>query len=432
MTEFEFRQQELLDRRNRGLRDSQSYEAPQGRMVGGHYIPPSFGDALVRGLRAYAGQREYDKAGQELKNLQAERSQLMAGEMKALTEALRGRPAEQLPEGMQGPAAPAVPGGMEAYYQRAIQSQVPEFQQMGLQGQLEQAKNMQAQAQRQQQMQAIAGMSPQQAIAAGMPVDLVKAYHEGRNIGRDEVTWQNVGDKLLPVTKYGDRPEGVNPAAVGMSPSERDASSRGWASVNQGQQRIALEQAAQAMNNQTAGKAPTGYRFTPDGNLQAIPGGPADIKAGELGDKREKSKQAAIAQADRVIGKVDQALSKVGVTTSGLGSSIAQIPGTTARDLQSDLETIKANLGFAELQAMRDASPTGGALGSVAVQELNALQSTVASLDQSQSPSQLRRSLSEIRGHYGRWKNAVEGKPAPGKGNTLPSDVQSLLNKYGG
>ena len=210
MTEFELRQQELLDRRRTGMRDAQSYQAPRAQMVGGHYVPPSFGDALVQGLRAYAGQKEYENAGQELKNLQSERSQLMAGEMKALTDALRGRPAEQLPEGVQGPTAPAVAGGMDAYYQRALQSQVPEFQQMGMQGQMEQAKAMQAQAQRQQQMQAVANMTPQQAIAQGIDPALVKAYHEGRNIGRDKVEFKDIGGQFVPVTEFGDSPAGVN------------------------------------------------------------------------------------------------------------------------------------------------------------------------------------------------------------------------------
>lgn len=52
-----------------------------------------------------------------------------------------------------------------------------------------------------------------------------------------------------------------------------------------------------------------------------------------------------------------------------------------ARDNYLAVNTIKANLGFDALQAMRDASPTGGALGQVAVQELEMLQSTVAALD---------------------------------------------------
>lgn len=195
------------------------------------------------------------------------------------------------------------------------------------------------------------------------------------------------------------------------------------------------------------GKAPPGYRYKPDGSMEAIPGGPADIKAGELGAKREAATQGGIAQANRVISKVDEALARVDRSTAGLGGSVmAKLPGTPAVDLRADLDTIKANLGFAELQAMRDASPTGGALGQVAVQELIALQSTVASLDPSQSPDQLRRNLAQVKKHYNNWKSTLEGrlpgstpKAAPGEigsgtspaGGT-PPDISDLLKKYGG
>ena len=156
--------------------------------------------------------------------------------------------------------------------------------------------------------------------------------------------------------------------------------------------------------------APAGYRWTPDGQkMEAVPGGPADIKAGELGVKRDRQQQASINQANRVIDMTKKAESQTSALSAGfVGSLVKGLPGSTARDLSSNLDTIRANLGFAELQAMRDASPTGGALGAIAVQELTALQSTVASLDQSQSPEQLRKNLQTVGEHYQRWKNAVE------------------------
>lgn len=169
--------------------------------------------------------------------------------------------------------------------------------------------------------------------------------------------------------------------------------------------------------NAAGGKAPPGYRFKQDGSLEAIPGGPADIKAGEAGAKREQMQQGSLAQADRIIAKVDQALEKVGMNSAGMGGSLmAKIPGTEATNLRTDLDTIKANLGFAELQAMRQASPTGGALGAIAVQELVALQSTVASLDQAQTPAQLKARLGEVRKHYGNWKKAVTESSKPQTG----------------
>lgn len=80
---------------------------------------------------------------------------------------------------------------------------------------------------------------------------------------------------------------------------------------------------------------------------------------------------------------------------------------------------------------MREASPTGGALGAVAVQELVALQSTVASLDQMQSPAELRGALDKIEKHYNNWLKTVDGKPrgpnAAGGGIPSAEDIAAEL-----
>lgn len=149
--------------------------------------------------------------------------------------------------------------------------------------------------------------------------------------------------------------------------------------------------------------------------VRAVEQAKADVEKGVKAPKEELRRKAGVEQADRMILKVDQALSKVGGMSAGGGAGLSIVPGTTARNLEADLQTIKANLGFAELQAMRDASPTGGALGSVAQQELAALQSTVASLDQSQSPQQLRRNLNEVKTRYQNWKRTVEQAGAQGQ-----------------
>ena len=134
----------------------------------------------------------------------------------------------------------------------------------------------------------------------------------------------------------------------------------------------------------------------------------ASEKKAEKEAKLSQNQEMAIGAVDRVINEVKEARPLVGRLTAGFGgSSLSAIPGTEARDLQAKLTTIKANLGFDRLQQMRDASPTGGALGQVAVQELVALQSTVASLDQAQSPKQLRDALDKIESHYTKWRATV-------------------------
>jgi hypothetical protein len=136
-------------------------------------------------------------------------------------------------------------------------------------------------------------------------------------------------------------------------------------------------------------------------------------KAAERAEAKEMKQTSLSNQAKTVLGKVDEALGKVGGFTAGFGGLLANVPGTKARNLQADIDTIKANLGFQQLQAMRDASPTGGALGQVTERELGFLQSTVASLDQLQSPDELRKALNQIKLHYNNWLSAVNKGQAP-------------------
>lgn len=157
----------------------------------------------------------------------------------------------------------------------------------------------------------------------------------------------------------------------------------------------------------------------------------------------EKAKvDAATASADRIINTVDEAIPLVGFTTAGVAGAL-NIPGTDGRNLEEALKTIKANLGFDRLQQMRDASKTGGALGQVAVKELEALQASIASLDRGQSPDTLRRNLEDIKFYYTRWSKAVRGedpgpavrprdqaKPAQGAKGTMASEDDALVNKY--
>ena len=187
----------------------------------------------------------------------------------------------------------------------------------------------------------------------------------------------------------------------------------------------------QASAKNSASKAPAGYRFTPEGNLEAIAGGPADVKAGEIGAKAEKRKQMSLNVTENVITAVDKALDQAGYFETGfIGANVGKIPGTDAYDLRKTAETIKANLGFQELQAMRDSSPTGGALGQVAVQELVALQSTVANIDAHQSQDQLQASLRKVSSYINRWRETLGGEAIPEakpKTSKVMTDADAIL-----
>lgn len=114
--------------------------------------------------------------------------------------------------------------------------------------------------------------------------------------------------------------------------------------------------------------------------------------------KAQAAMASADAKADLVVEKIDQAIPMVGSLTAGVGGTVLRnIPGTQARNLSEIIKTVVANSGFEELQTMRANSPTGGALGQVAVQELEMLQKTVTSLEQAQTPEQLERALREAK-----------------------------------
>lgn len=135
--------------------------------------------------------------------------------------------------------------------------------------------------------------------------------------------------------------------------------------------------------------------------------------------KQEQKIQGRVQNAETVLNKVAQATSKISGALGGFGRTgfvgglASKVPGTNAYDLRRTLDTIKANLGFEELQAMRDASPTGGALGQVAVQELTMLQATIAALDTGLDATTLRNNLNEVREHYTNWLNTVGYAVAP-------------------
>ena len=103
---------------------------------------------------------------------------------------------------------------------------------------------------------------------------------------------------------------------------------------------------------------------------------------------------------DDIDGLFNKVTGMGGNTTGFFGKIMAGIGGTEANDLRTMLDTVRANVGFDKLQSMREASPTGGALGNVSNQENLLLQSVLSNVEQSQSPEQLKRNLLRLRESY--------------------------------
>ena len=156
-------------------------------------------------------------------------------------------------------------------------------------------------------------------------------------------------------------------------------------------------------------------------------------KVNDLEDKKKTAQANEEAKAQNVIGIIDNVLPKVsGLNTAGVaGKALSFVPGSDAYDVARNIETIKANIGFKELSDMRQASPTGGALGQVAVQELNFLQAAVSNLDVGQSPQQLRDNLAKVRKHYTRWLATTRGEIPPEDKEAAPSSAGKTVKRTG-
>lgn len=190
------------------------------------------------------------------------------------------------------------------------------------------------------------------------------------------------------------------------------------------------------------GTIPPGYQITKEGDsfrMEAIPGSPAEAKVKALADVKTKAKvQEArsggivLKDLERLKQKVEDAPWYSGVT-GVQGALLSYIPGTNRVDAEGLLETITANIGFDKLQAMREASPTGGALGAISDRELSNLQAVMGNLSLSQSEGQLLENVDRLNGVYKKILKKAEGYPNASQfGFDLTEEnKQDIFKKYG-
>lgn len=158
----------------------------------------------------------------------------------------------------------------------------------------------------------------------------------------------------------------------------------------------------------------------------------ADVERTNAAPERAEKARQLIVGIDNVIDRAVEAQGLVGYKTTGFGGLLSVIPMSDARELSTLLTTIQANLGFDRLQKMREASPTGGALGQVSERELDFLQSSVQNLDNKVEPSVLKKRLQEIVQSYGRWKDAIidaRGSELEQSGEYTDEQILEILRK---
>jgi hypothetical protein len=142
-------------------------------------------------------------------------------------------------------------------------------------------------------------------------------------------------------------------------------------------------------------KAPTGYRYTASGEMEPVPGGPADWQ-------KQQKQQAAYSKVTEInagldmISQTAEALRNAAGLNGivGIRGKIPNIPGSDAANAAAMLDTLKAQTGLTVLANLKAA--TGAGLGQVTESEHRLLQNYLTQLDTKQDITSFKSSLNKI------------------------------------
>jgi hypothetical protein len=124
------------------------------------------------------------------------------------------------------------------------------------------------------------------------------------------------------------------------------------------------------------------------------------------------------------------------------GPIASRLPTVTqgSANVEAGLFSLKAQVGFAALTALREASKTGGGLGNISDADIKNLQNSIAALELSQSPESIRKALDTVvkyaddvrakmeRGYQSKYGKLPVELPRPGH-EQLPVAARQLLQE---
>ncbi|MFS1564177.1 MAG: phage DNA ejection protein [Candidatus Arsenophonus phytopathogenicus] len=127
-------------------------------------------------------------------------------------------------------------------------------------------------------------------------------------------------------------------------------------------------------------------------------------KINEANEKKNQSQTQAKLALDNGVQQLDRLAQEAKAIrdnpslwrTTGVPGRFYNFPGSAADDIDAQLASLRSQTGFAVLQAMRDASKTGGALGNVSNFEVQQLQANLGNISGKQSTEVMRKNLDKI------------------------------------
>lgn len=289
----------------------------------------------------------------------------------------------------------------------------------------------------------LAGMKDWGRPKVARTIDGVDAQGNPVTFQRDEYgdpVGQGIGKYVAPVqVNQGNKISFVTPRngvslGVGMSPEGADASARGWAGLNLQRDQI-----------QQGGKPQFGWRYTPDGSLEPIPGGPADLKT----QAAAQLKASGATDVDVAIGTLRDAYDRLekggGITStkngalgnasawassSSLGQGVGKAFGTDNQSARNDIAMARPALLAAMMKAT---GMSAKQMDSNAELKLWLATATDPTLDIESN----RRALANIERKYLGGASIQEATPAPAdkpSGGLSPAEqaeLQQLRDRFG-
>lgn len=189
------------------------------------------------------------------------------------------------------------------------------------------------------------------------------------------------------------------------------------------------------------GSVPPGHRQVYDEmgrptHQEVMPGSPAQRELEQQAETEEAKRQYRATVGGTVVQDANRALHLLegaGFFGAGTGARVGQMfTESDASTINNLVESIKGNIGVDQLQAMRESSPTGGALGNVTERQLQGLQGLLGRLDITGRPEELDANLKRIHNLY---MDQVHGTPEQiefaGRALGLPDEqVQQMMFRY--
>lgn len=194
-------------------------------------------------------------------------------------------------------------------------------------------------------------------------------YNEAQAVNRQDMMRYNPRADVGTVAKFGDRIEAPKVAAPKYEerdkPTGRNRFQKEYRDETTGGKWLPLgeQYEKQTSAGQSMGKPPSGYRYTADGDLEAIPGGPADVKK----QAQLKSVEDGKSAIDNTMSTIDRLMDHPGrVSATGLSSVLDPrnyTPGTDAYDFGKELESFDSKLFLSNIQSMKGMGALSNAEG---------------------------------------------------------------------